>query len=460
MFQVKKSFIVKTTILILIFFNLFLLNELKKKNISLEANNNNNNNTNNNSDNNNIDYNNNNISNISNNNNNIVNETINEETLYLDFKSKPLILNKKEKEIKDIVMSRECKYVDVVYTWVNGSDPKHQGAKKKARNDPKDIDYYPSQYRDFGTLKYSLRSVRQYAPWVRKIFIITANQIPDWFNIDNSDNVKFIFHEDYFHNKSHLPTFSSNAIESNFWNLPAEVSNCFLFLNDDVFFTRPVNQSTYFDENFNQVVLVSKDKLNPYYKNTKKLDGFTKSLLFTIRAVSSIWNETISKHTPAHGVHVFNRKIWYKIQEEFGSGLEIPSANKFRNFKDFQMTGLYVHYAMKYSNCTVSLTKDVLYVQLNNHQFDEKFEKVKTMKDNFNTVCLNDGLEFINDELIKKVDSFFNESFPTLSPYELETPKSKKVFLFVLVFILISIILKKSKKISIIIEHTKFNFKK
>ena len=35
-----------------------------------------------------------------------------------------------------------------------------------------------NRYRDSEELRYSLRSLVKYAPWIRKIFIVTDNQIP------------------------------------------------------------------------------------------------------------------------------------------------------------------------------------------------------------------------------------------------------------------------------------------
>ena len=63
-------------------------------------------------------------------------------------------------------------------------------------------------------LRYSMRSLVKYAPWVRKIFLVTNGQIPYWLNLDHP-RIKLITHEEIFPNKSHLPTFSSPAIEAN-----------------------------------------------------------------------------------------------------------------------------------------------------------------------------------------------------------------------------------------------------
>ena len=34
-------------------------------------------------------------------------------------------------------------------------------------------------------MRYSLRSIEKYAPWVRHVYIVTNGQIPSWLNLDN-----------------------------------------------------------------------------------------------------------------------------------------------------------------------------------------------------------------------------------------------------------------------------------
>lgn len=37
-----------------------------------------------------------------------------------------------------------------------------------------------NRYRDNQELRYSLRSIYRYAPWVRRIYIVTNGQVPNW----------------------------------------------------------------------------------------------------------------------------------------------------------------------------------------------------------------------------------------------------------------------------------------
>ncbi|XP_059170682.1 N-acetylglucosamine-1-phosphotransferase subunits alpha/beta-like [Physella acuta] len=95
-----------------------------------------------------------------------------------------------------------------------------------------------NRFEDNEELRYSLRSLERFAPWVRHIYIVTNGQIPYWLNLD-SPRVTVITHEEIFQNTSYLPTFSSPGIEANIHRIPG-LSDKFLYLNDDVMFGSPV----------------------------------------------------------------------------------------------------------------------------------------------------------------------------------------------------------------------------
>lgn len=64
-----------------------------------------------------------------------------------------------------------------------------------------------------------MRSLFKFAPWVRTVYLVTNGQVPSWVNLDHP-KLTVITHDQIFHNKSHLPTFSSPAIESNLHRIP------------------------------------------------------------------------------------------------------------------------------------------------------------------------------------------------------------------------------------------------
>jgi len=89
-----------------------------------------------------------------------------------------------------------------------------------------------NRYRDNEELRYSLRSIEKYAPWIRHIYIVTDNQIPSWLDLSNS-RISIVPHTDIFKNASHLPSFSSPSIEANIHHIRGLASK-FVYFNDDV----------------------------------------------------------------------------------------------------------------------------------------------------------------------------------------------------------------------------------
>ena len=76
-----------------------------------------------------------------------------------------------------------------------------------------------NRFSDREELRYSLRSIEKYAPWVRHVYLVTNGQIPHWLNLDHP-RLTVVTHEDIFDNQSNLPTFSSPAIESQLFRIP------------------------------------------------------------------------------------------------------------------------------------------------------------------------------------------------------------------------------------------------
>ncbi|KAL7370446.1 hypothetical protein ABVT39_000926 [Epinephelus coioides] len=118
-----------------------------------------------------------------------------------------------------------------------------------------DEDVSASRFEDNEELRYSLRSVERHAPWVRHIFIVTNGQIPSWLNLDNP-RVTVVTHQDIFLNSSHLPTFSSPAIETHIHRIPG-LSQKFIYLNDDVMFGKDVWPDDFYSHSKGQKVYLT-----------------------------------------------------------------------------------------------------------------------------------------------------------------------------------------------------------
>jgi hypothetical protein len=159
--------------------------------------------------------------------------------------------------------------VDLVYTWVDGADPAWLARKAAALGLPAggasvDADI-PARFHNHDELRYSLRSVQAYANWVRHIWIVTDQQTPEWLVPD--DRLTVVDHREIFADPTVLPVFNSHAIESQLHHIPG-LADLYLYLNDDMFFGRPVRPEDFFHGNgipkfFTSPALIDLEGPNP-----------------------------------------------------------------------------------------------------------------------------------------------------------------------------------------------------
>ena len=110
----------------------------------------------------------------------------------------------------------------------------------------------PARYVSLGEIRWTVASLLRYAPFLRKIFIVTDGQDPDLGRMlrehfpDRADDVVTVDHSVIFRGREAcLPTFNSNSIDTLIWNIP-DLSEHFLYLNDDMMLIRPVSVEDFF----------------------------------------------------------------------------------------------------------------------------------------------------------------------------------------------------------------------
>lgn len=133
--------------------------------------------------------------------------------------------------------------IDFVLPWVDDTDPAWQTNKAQYADDKAQEGNTEVRYRDWDTLKYWFRGIEKFAPWVRYVHFVTDNQKPEWLNTDHP-KLKWVKHADFIP-KEYLPTFACHAIEWNLHRIP-EISENFVFFNDDVFMIKPTVPEDFF----------------------------------------------------------------------------------------------------------------------------------------------------------------------------------------------------------------------
>lgn len=139
--------------------------------------------------------------------------------------------------------------IDVVYTWVDGDDPAWRARRAPflGQADTSSDAARSARFRNRDEIYYSVRSVRRYMPWVRRIFIVTDRQVPVRVMAEFPE-ITIIDHREIFPQPSVLPVFNSHAIEACLHRIPG-LAEHFLYFNDDVLVARPLRPETFFFSN-------------------------------------------------------------------------------------------------------------------------------------------------------------------------------------------------------------------
>ena len=135
--------------------------------------------------------------------------------------------------------------IDIVVLWVDGKDPEWIKEFNRYSTDTKKegIDSREERYRDYGLLKYWFRGVEKYTPWINKIHFVTCGQKPDWLD-ESNPKLRLVNHRDFIP-AEYLPTFQGRPIELNLHRIK-DLSEHFVYFNDDLFLLRPVKSDFYF----------------------------------------------------------------------------------------------------------------------------------------------------------------------------------------------------------------------
>jgi hypothetical protein len=145
--------------------------------------------------------------------------------------------------------------IDAVVAWVDGEDPVHKAkrelylAGQKGRK-PTPLATKARRFSNNDEIRYCLRSIRNFAPWIGTIHLVTDSQFPASIDreIAREHGVVQVDHTHIFRgHEALLPTFNSLAIETFLWNIDGLAEN-FLYFNDDMFLTGPVSPRDFFTE--------------------------------------------------------------------------------------------------------------------------------------------------------------------------------------------------------------------
>lgn len=307
--------------------------------------------------------------------------------------------------------------IDLVYLWVNGNDPIWQSKRNAfiGQTEKTSSANCEGRYANNDELKYSLRSLEMYAPWIRKIFIVTDNQIPDWLDISNP-KIKIIDHQEIMPPQS-LPCFNSNVIEHFIYRIPG-LSEHYLYANDDMFFNKPVTPDVFFAPDGYPIIRFNRRpfrKLTLFYKEKilkKKLSQYVKAIRNSAELVEKKYGIYYGGKTH-HNIDSYLKSDCEHVREVFKSEIEATLCNHVRKSNDIQRNIYsYVPLAEKHAHLHYVTQKTSFRFHIHNQKHYSKFEKYNPL-----LFCMNDS-EYAQDCDRKKAASFLEQRFPNASEFE------------------------------------------
>ncbi len=290
--------------------------------------------------------------------------------------------------------------VDAVITWVDGSDPAHRQKRDRyvaqAQAPLHENGVNPHRWVCSDELNFCIRSIANHAPWVRRIWIVTDDQhpvlpsMPDAF----AAKISVVNHRAIFvGHEAVLPTFNSLSIETMLWRIP-ELSEHFLYFNDDVFLTAPVTAADFFAKNgpvlrgkWVDHSALAKSSISRH--EARLLNHFNQ-----INAASMIGYTPDHMFESAHVVHPMQRSVMAELFDIHMQEFVRNAAFRFRCTEQFLPQSLHNHACLASGNATILDTRDYLHIAvgaLNQWSVDDIHAYLRrAARHQIKFICVND----------------------------------------------------------------------
>lgn len=305
--------------------------------------------------------------------------------------------------------------IDLVYTWVDASDPSWASRRASVTGESYHQESASAaRYLNRNELRYSLRSVHACAPWIRNIYLVTDGQRPSW--LAEGTGVQVVDHREIFRSPSALPTYNSHAIESQLHHIDG-LSDQFLYLNDDMFFGRPVTPQTFFLASGITKVFLSSSRVprGPVVDGDTPVDAACKNNRVLLERR---FGRTMSQ-TLQHAPYALRRDVLAEIEATFPEEHARTAHSRFRSTDDLSITSSLQHYWALFSGRAVTSSLRYSYTQLAVPDLSERLTRLLHRRDS-DTFCLNDAFSDESEIAgqLAVLGPFLDDYFPVPSPHE------------------------------------------
>ncbi|SEB57501.1 Glycosyltransferase involved in cell wall bisynthesis [Nocardioides exalbidus] len=312
----------------------------------------------------------------------------------------------------------DCRFdVDVVYTWVDGDDEAWLDARDERLTGlgqtPDKRASGAARFRSRDELRYSMRSIHLFAPWVRRIHLVTAGQVPSWLDTSH-EKIRLVDHRDVLP-ASALPTFSSHAIETRLHAVP-DLADHFVYVNDDVFLGKPRRPEHFFTPGGQYAAFVADHRAiglpgtddRPYLSAAQN----------NRRVLTEAFGVALT-NTMMHSPHPQRRTVLEEVAARFPAEVDATTHAPFRSATDLSLLS---SFAQNYGLVTGQAFRASAhhgYVDLGHQQLPVQLKQMLKRDRDFFCVADNHVSAFDSERADGLLMEFLQEYFPIAAPWEL-----------------------------------------
>ena len=221
--------------------------------------------------------------------------------------------------------------IDAVYTWVDGTDPAWRASYRATVGDEGPAPIAAERFVPHDELRYALRSLEYFASWVRQVVLVVGQEPPAWLRRDHP-KLRIVRHEEFM-DPATLPTFNSHSIEARLHRIDG-LADHFLYLNDDVFFGRPLSPAHFFHANGLARFFVSPGSPldpNPVSEADSTATAARKNARELLRAELGFLAPRRLQHTP----HAMRLDVLREMEARWPEQFAATAASRVRSAADY-----------------------------------------------------------------------------------------------------------------------------
>nr|WP_201749131.1 stealth family protein [Micromonospora acroterricola] len=307
--------------------------------------------------------------------------------------------------------------IDVVYTWVDGADP----AWLRRRAEVAGVPYHAeaasaARFLSRDELRYSLRSLHLFAPWVRHVYLVTDDQVPAWLD-QSAPGLRVVSHREIFTDPTVLPTYNSHAIESQLHHIDG-LAEHFLYFNDDVFLGTEALPQDFFLANGISRFFPSPALVPPGPPSAEDIPSSAAGK--NNRALIAERFGTVLTQKMKHMPHALRRSVLQEIEQTFPERFHRTAASQFRSMDDLSVASSLHHYYAFHTGRAVPGNLRYTIAELSHPDTPARLAHLLARRDR-QVFCLNDAFSVEQDlaAQLALLTPFLDTYFPVPSPWEL-----------------------------------------